>query len=191
MPDQADGTAAHRCWDERAADEKKRRKLKERARALSIKPVMEGDGVEYMEIIKFRLASEEFAFDIAHVREVYLLREITPLPCTPAFVRGIANVRGRIISIIDYRAFLALPGSDMPRQKKVVILEDEGGELGFLVDEIEGVERIALTDLQPALPTMNGIQDKYLKGIAGTVAVLDGKKVLSESDLVVHEEVYS
>jgi purine-binding chemotaxis protein CheW len=63
-------------------------------------------------------------------------------------------------------------------------------EFGILADSIIGVRTIPLTELQPSLPTLNGVREEYLKGVSkDRTVVLDGKKLLSDRKLIVHEEI--
>src|ERR1035441_10847869 len=85
-----------------------RKILRERARALS-RPRKQGPVAEAsLELLEFRLAQECYALETRHVREVYPLRDLTPLPCTPPFVLGVVNVRGRITPVIDIKKFFDL-----------------------------------------------------------------------------------
>src|SRR5687768_2140813 len=62
-----------------------------------------------LEVLEFRLAQERYALETRYVREVYPLKDLTRLPCTPPFVLGIVNVRGRITPVIDIKKFFDLP----------------------------------------------------------------------------------
>jgi purine-binding chemotaxis protein CheW len=64
---------------------------------------------EYIEVVEFLLAHEKYGIESKCVREVYPLKELTPVPCTPSFVRSIINVRGKILSVIDIKKFFELP----------------------------------------------------------------------------------
>ena len=79
--------------------------LKARAKALALEPEREKRKGEYLEVVEFLLAYETYAIETAYVREVYPLKELTVLPCTPPFVLGIINVRGQILSVIDIKKF--------------------------------------------------------------------------------------
>lgn len=166
-----------------------RRILHERALALAAAPARTQTLDESVELLEFSLAHERYAIESTHVREVYPLENLTPLPCTPAFVLGIVNLRGEIISVIDLRKFFDLPQTGLPDLNKVIVLESRDMLFGILADAILGVRRIALADIQPALPTLTGIREKYLKGItAERTVVLDGGKLLADQDIVVQEQ---
>lgn len=167
-----------------------RRILRERALGLAAAPARKQTLDESVEVLEFSLAHERYAVESSHVREVYPLENLTPLPCTPAFVLGIVNLRGEIVSVIDLRKFFDLPQTGLPDLNKVIVIESRDMMFGILADAILGVRRIALAEIQPALPTLIGIREKYLKGItAERTVVLDAGKLLADEDIVVQEQV--
>ena len=170
--------------------EDKRKILRERAKALARKPEEKTSAQEQVEVVEFLLAHERYALDSSYVREVYPLKELTPLPCTPAFVLGIINVRGQILSIIDLKKFFDLPEKGLTDLNKVIVVHREGMAFGILADVILGVRRIAPQDLQPSLPTLTGIRAEYLRGVTKErLVVLDVGKILLDKNIVVQEEV--
>lgn len=163
--------------------------LRERARVLAQAPEEAGTE-ETIEVVTMLLAYESYAIETAYVREVYPLRDLTPLPCTPPFVAGIVNVRGQVMSVIDLKKLFELPTQGLTDLNKVVILSDGDMEFGILADAILGVQDIPLHSLQTKLPTLTGIREDYLKGItAERLVVLDAAKMLHHDGIVVHEEV--
>jgi len=168
-------------------DERKRI-LRARAELLARQPGEEQVG-ETLEVVEFMLADERYGIESNFVREVYPLKDYTPLPCTPPFVLGLLNVRGRIISVIDIRKFFDMPGKGMSDLNKVIIIRDHNMEFGILADSIIGVRDIALGDIEPPLPTLAGIREEYLRGLTGEVTVvLDAKKLLADKKIIVHEK---
>ena len=83
--------------------------LHARALALARRPVEAPAAGSLVELLEFKLGHERYAVETRHVREVHPLRNLTPLPCAPAFVRGIVNVRGRITAAFDIKRFFGLP----------------------------------------------------------------------------------
>lgn len=170
--------------------EDKRKVLRERAKVLARKPEEKTSAQEQFEVVEFLLAHERYALDSSYVREVYPLKELTPLPCTPAFVLGIINLRGQILSIIDLKKFFELPEKGLTDLNKVIVVQREGMAFGILADVILGVRRIAPQDLQPSLPTLTGIRAEYLRGVTKErLVVLDVEKILLDKNIVVQEEV--
>lgn len=160
-----------------------------RARMLAQQPEQEAD-TETIEVVTFLLAYETYAIETAFVREVYPLKELTPLPCTPPFIAGIVNVRGQVMSVIDIKKLFELPANGLTDLNKVVIISDGVMEFGILADAILDVRNIPLHELQHGLPTLTGVREDYLKGVtAERLVVLDAAKLLHSDNIIVHEEV--
>ena len=170
--------------------EEKRTVLRSRAKRLAQELEKRGADTDYLEVLEFLLAHETYAIDTMFVREVYPLTELTPLPCTPAFVFGLINVRGQILTVIDMKKFFDLPEKGITNLNKVIVVRKDTVELGILADEIIGIRNIPVNELQPPLSTMSGIHAEYLKGVTGErLIVLDMERFLTDRRLIVHEEV--
>lgn len=168
----------------------KQQLLKARARELARNGEKEKPVGESIEVVEFLLAYEKYGIESSYVREIYPLRELTPVPCTPPFVLGIINVRGEIVSVIDMKKFFDLPERGLTDMNKVIIVHDDKMEFGILADAILGVRSILREDIQPSLPTLTGIRAEYLQGMTKEpLVVLDTAKILSAKNLVVHDEM--
>lgn len=178
--------AAERAW---ARDpEEARRVLKARAQALAREPRKAQAG-DTLECVEFLLAHETYAVESRYVREVHPLEDLTALPCTPAFVLGIVNLRGEILSVIDIKKFFDLPEKGLTDLNKVIVLQWDNMLFGILADAILGVRRVPLSEIQPSLPTLTGIREKYLKGVTGERTVLlDAQKLLADETIIVQEQ---
>jgi purine-binding chemotaxis protein CheW len=164
--------------------------LRERALALAAEPGRTQTLDQSIEVVEFLLAHESYAVESSYVREVYPLENLTPLPCTPAFVLGIVNLRGEIVSVIDVRKFFDLPQTGLPDLNKVIVLESGNMVFGILADAILGVRRITLAEIQPSLPTLTGVREAYLKGVtAERNVILDAEKLLADGKVIVQEQV--
>jgi len=182
--------ATERIWA--PTDEETQRILQERAQTLAREAVPAEAADAGIEVIEFLLAHERYAVASEHVRGVYPLEELTPLPCTPAFVLGIVNVRGEILSVIDIKKFFDLPEKGLTDLNKVIVLESRDMVFGIVADAISGVRRIQRAGIQPSLPTLTGIREDYLLGVtAERVVILDAEKLLSDEKLIVQEQVGS
>lgn len=164
--------------------------LKARAKALARElQHQEHQIYEQLEVIEFVLAYERYALEVSYVREVHPLKEITALPGTPAFVAGIVNVRGQIVSVIDLKRLFELPDKGLTDLNKVIILKNGRMEFGLLVDAVVGVHRLPVRDIQPPLPTITGARAGYVQGVTGQrVSVLDARKILSDPAIVVRAD---
>lgn len=170
--------------------EEAKRILKTRTQALAREPKPAEAADAHIEVVEFVLAHERYAIESRYVREVAPLENLTPLPCTPAFVLGIVNVRGEIISVIDLKKFFDLPEQGLTDLHKIIVLQSGNMLFGILADVIAGVRRIPLTGIQPSLPTLTGVREEYLKGVtAERIVVLDAEKLLMDESIVVQEKV--
>jgi len=180
--------ATEHIWAPTAEDTQ--RILKERAQTLARETVPAEAADAGIEVIEFLLAHERYAVASEYVREVYPLEDITPLPCTPAFVLGIVNLRGEILSVIDIKKFFDLPEKGLTNLNKVIVLESADMVFGIVADAISGVRRIPRAGIQPSLPTLTGIREDYLLGVtAERVVILDAEKLLTDEKLIVQEQV--
>jgi purine-binding chemotaxis protein CheW len=166
-----------------------RRVLTARARALAREP-KQVQATDERQLVEFLLAHETYAVESRHVKGVHRLENLTPVPCTPAFVLGIINLRGEILSVIDMRRFFDLPEKGLTDLNKVIILHSDSMSFGILADAVLGAGRVPLAEIQPSLPTLTGIREKYLKGVTGErTVILDAEKLLADETIIVQETV--
>jgi purine-binding chemotaxis protein CheW len=155
--------------------------LKARAKLLAREPEEEKGEQESVAFVEFLLAYERYAIESAYVREVYPLKEFTPLPGTPLFVFGIINVRGRIVSVVDLKKFFDLSAKGLPDLNRVIIIGNDDMEFGLLADAVSGLRQIPISEIQPPLSTLTGIRAEYLKGVtADQLVVLSAAKLLGD-----------
>ncbi len=164
--------------------------LRGRAIALARPPARAPAAETLLDVLEFRLAQETYAMEIRHVREVYPFVALTPLPCTPAFVLGIVNVRGRLLPVFDLKKILGLPEQGITDLHRIILVGNDELEFGLLADVIGSVRAIPMASLQATLPTLAGINADYLKGVTPeSVVVLDVDRILSDPKITVNEEV--
>jgi purine-binding chemotaxis protein CheW len=171
--------------------EEKQEILHSRARLLAARGKKEEAAPDsILEVVEFVLGPEHYGIESSYIREIYPLSEFTPLPCTPAFVLGLINVRGQILSIIDIKKLFDLPEKGLTDLNKVIIVHADHMELGILADAILGVRPIAMEELRAGLPTLTGIRAEYLKGITkDSLVVLDVGEILCDRRILVDEAV--
>jgi purine-binding chemotaxis protein CheW len=169
--------------------EEKQKILRARARQLAKPGKGEATSPQsLLEVVEFVLGPEHYGIESNHIREIHPLTEFTPLPCTPLFVLGLVNVRGRILSIINIKKLFDLPEKGLTDLNKVIIVHTHHMELGILADAILGVQVIAPEEIHPALPTMTGIRADYLKGITkDSLVVLNVENILADDKILVDE----
>lgn len=178
--------------NDRISEEEEKKILRKRARQLakeSVNAAAEAAAEEKLDILLFRLAGEVYGFETRWIREVITLKEITPLPLLPRFVKGVINLRGEIISVVDLKIFFELPGSGITDLSQVILLTHQDMTFGILADHIQSVVSIALKELHSELPTLKGIREEYLKGVTSDTIILDAGRILNDKNIIVYEEV--
>lgn len=162
--------------------------LQERARALAVDHVATDPGPE-IDVLEFLIGGEGYALEMHHVQEVHALNELTPLPCTPDFVRGIVNLHGRILSVTDLLPLFGLPQKPLRASDKLIVLREGSMSFGVLIDEICGVRRLPLRTLQALPATATGIPSGWAGGVTPERHVLlDAKALLTDKTVVVDQE---
>lgn len=163
--------------------------LRARAQALAQEP----RGLEApqapLTLAQFRLGAETYGIDLSYVREVYPLKDLTPLPGAPRFVMGVINFRGQILSIVDLRHVLELPLQALPEGDKVLIIHNSQLEFGIAVDSVLGVRMVQGSELQPPPALTGAAHGSYLLGVTSDhLIVLSAARLLNDPDLIVNDE---
>lgn len=111
-------------------------------------------------VLTFRLGDERYGVDVMLVRGVRTVDKVVRVPGVPAFYRGVINVRGRIITVMDLRLFFgAAPAEGLSEPGELVIIQANHLEIGLLAHQIDGVVTLALADIQPVehTPLVHGV----------------------------------
>ena len=108
---------------------------------------------ELLQLVSFKIGEEEFGVDILKVQEINRMLQITKVPNAPSFVKGVVNLRGRIIPVVDLRSRLGMPSIEFNSKTRIVVVELENRTVGFIVDEVSEVLRIPrnITEAPPAM----------------------------------------
>ncbi len=165
--------------------------LRRRALALAA-PLHDGQRatVERLDLLVFALASERYGMETAHVLEVFVLRGLTPVPCTPAFILGVVNFRGRILPVVNVRKLLNLAGQELPERGLVVAVEAGGMTFGICADAVSGPRQVPAHEVAPSPAAYDGDRAPFIRGVtADMVTVLDLEAVARDPRLVINEEV--
>lgn len=141
--------------------------------------------------LTFLLGNEEFAIQVLRVREIMGIQEITAVPQTPDYVKGVINLRGKVIPVVDLRLKFGLPELEYtPRTSIIVVqIQSEAGLLmvGVIVDAVSEVLTLQSADIEDTPDFGNGVATPHLLGMAkikGKVKILlDINMVLSTQDL--------
>jgi purine-binding chemotaxis protein CheW len=140
--------------------------------------------------LTFFLAGEEYGLEILKVSEIIGLQPITRVPRMPEFVRGVINLRGKVIPITDLRMKFGM-GAEDSEDSCIIVVQMRGIQTGIVVDRVSEVVAIAESDIEDAPTFGAGIRTEFLLGIGkagGRVKLLlDIDKVLATSEIAALE----
>ncbi len=142
--------------------------------------------------LTFVLAGEEYGLEILKVREIIGMQDITAIPQTPAYIKGVTNLRGRVIPVIDLRLKFGLPPKTYDERTCIIVAEVKGEQgpmlIGAVVDEVSEVLQMGTEDVEPAPSFEGGLQRSYILGLAkakgGIKILLDIDAILSATELL-------
>lgn len=156
------------------------------------KDVREGNGRRVCtdlggKYLTFRLGEEEYGLEILKVREIIGMMDITAVPRTPEFVRGVINLRGNVIPVIDLRLRFTMPPAERTDETCIIVVDVEGVEMGIVVDRVSEVLAIANEEIQEPPSFGVAVDTDFILGIgkvANRVAILlNISEVLTTQDL--------
>ena len=141
--------------------------------------------------LTFGLGKEEFAIQVLRVREIMGVQEITAVPQTPDYVKGVLNLRGKVIPVVDLRLKFGMPEQEYTQRTCIIVVQiDQDGSrmlTGVVVDQVSEVLTIQAADIEDTPEFGRGVATPYLLGMAkikGKVKILlDIDQVLSSQEL--------
>ncbi len=135
-------------------------------------------GIRAGKYLTFRLAREEYAIQVLKVREIMGIQHITSVPQTPPDVKGVINLRGKVIPVTNLRVKFGLPETEYTQRTCIIVVQLQGevtSQVGLIVDEVCEVLNLAQADIQDTPDFGRGIATPYLLGMAkvkGKVKIL-------------------
>jgi Chemotaxis signal transduction protein len=138
--------------------------------------------VEVRPHVTFCLRGEEFGLPILRSHEIVRVGEITRIPEAPPDVRGVLNLRGRVLPVVELRTRLGMPIAPLTPRSRVIVVEAHGRLFGLLVDRVSGIVKIPASSIQPAPEEALFGNPDYVSGIAAMgeepIILLDVDKVM-------------
>ncbi|MFW5687797.1 MAG: chemotaxis protein CheW [Bacteroidota bacterium] len=146
--------------------------------------------------LSFRLGDEIFATDVGKVLEILELSTITRVPKAPDYMRGVINLRGKVLPVLDTRVKFGLEVTDDNVDTCIVVLDvimdGDTLHLGALVDSVEEVLKLSAGDIEPPPSLGNRFNAEYLKGMVKQndtfIMILDADRVFNSSELIMAKE---
>ena len=155
------------------------------------------DIAETVQYLTFKLEEEVFALDVAKVREILEITSITKIPQTPEFMRGVINLRGSVVPVIDMRLKFGMSATEQTVNTCIIVvevtLEGETIVLGALADSVQEVVEMEPDQIEPAPHIGTRLNTNFIKGMGkhegDFVMILDIDKVFSEEEMVAVQSV--
>jgi purine-binding chemotaxis protein CheW len=144
-----------------------------------------------LKLLRFELAGEYYGLDILKIMEINGMMDITSVPQTPKFLKGLINLRGKVIPVIDLRLKFGLPEEAYTERTSIIVIEFKtiGGviQMGIVVDRVSEVITISAADIDPAPEFGTRLKSEYIKGMAKTktqvIIILDIELILTDQEL--------
>lgn len=146
-----------------------------------------------IQLVIFRLGRQEFGVRIDQVKEIIEMSHITRMPKAPSFIKGVINLRGQVIAVIDLTGLFDLPASDHSQGTRIVVVDVDDSTVGMIVDSVPEVLRISAKDIDPTPGLIESrIDTRYIEGIGKLdnrlFVLLNLGKVLSPEEVASLEE---
>jgi purine-binding chemotaxis protein CheW len=157
---------------------------------------MSKDSLEIMDVedtqkgryLTFSLGEEIFGIEIRHVTEIVGIQPITKIPEVPVYVKGIINLRGQIIPVLDMRLKFRKDEMKYTNRTCIIVVEIEGMSVGLIVDNVSEVLTISDENIVEPPDYKTGFQNRYIKNIGraddGVKLLLDCEKILTNEELL-------
>ncbi len=140
--------------------------------------------------VTFRLEQERYALEVCLVEEIQPVKKMTSIPCTPGFILGAVNIRGRILPVVDIKSFFGLSPSELKPSSKIMVVATGEIHVGVLADQVEEVLDIALDDIKAQIETLSGSSEEFIVGITEeAVIILNLAGLAQDKRMIIHEDV--
>jgi purine-binding chemotaxis protein CheW len=146
--------------------------------------IKEKEQDEILQLVSFKVGTEEFAIDILKVNEIIRFMEITKIPNSPVYVEGIINLRGKVVPVVDLRIKMGLPPRENDSDSRIIVVELHNKVIGFKVDAVYEVLRIprSITETPPEM--VSNVDSQYITSVGKIddrlLILLDIEKMLLE-----------
>ena len=149
------------------------------------------DHSQELKFLRFELAGEYYGLDILKIMEINGMMDITAVPQTPKFMKGLINLRGKVIPVIDLRLKFGLPEEQYTERTSIIVIEFKTiagtTQMGIVVDQVSEVITINAADIDPAPEFGTRLKSEYIKGMAKTktqvIIILDIELILTDQEL--------
>jgi len=120
---------------------------------------------EILQLVSFTIDDVEYGVDILTVHEILRIPDITRLPNTPDFIKGVINLRGNVIPVVDARKRFGFPETGVTDLTRIIVLQTEDKKIGLLVDNVYQVVRIPRVNVDTPSELIEGVSEEFISGI--------------------------
>lgn len=135
----------------------------------------------------FTIGNEEYGIEIKHVIEIIGIQTVTPVPELPEYVKGVINLRGKIIPVMDVRRRFKKEDREYDDRTCIIVVEIRDLSIGLIIDRVSEVIKISDENISPPPQISRGFQHKYIQGIGkadnGVKLLLDCDRLLNDEEL--------
>jgi len=138
--------------------------------------------------LTFRLGNEDYGIEIRYVTEIVGMQKITEVPDMPIFVKGVVNLRGQVIPVLDVRLRFNMQSRDYDERTCIVVVNIAGSQVGLVVDTVNEVRNIDDEQISPPPKTAGADSARYIQGMGkvgeSVIILLEGTRLLHENEIV-------
>lgn len=142
--------------------------------------------VNVIQLVSFVLDDVEYGIDILSVHEIMRMPDIARLPNTPSFIKGVINLRGNVIPVVDVRERFGFPLAGITDLTRVIVIESMEKLVGLLVDNVHQVVRLPESNIDPPAELVEGVSEEFIKGIGRLnkrlIVILNLRNMLFEEE---------
>jgi purine-binding chemotaxis protein CheW len=147
----------------------------------------ENEDTQKDKYLTFHLAGEDYGIEIRFVTEIIGIQQITEVPDMPTFIRGVINLRGKVIPVMDVRARFKIEARDYDDRTCIIVVNIDGTEVGLVVDEVSEVADIPEKNVEPPPRTGNSSGNRCIQGM-GKIGT-EVKILLDVQELLFNDEM--
>ena len=142
--------------------------------------------MDQIQLVGVKLGDEEYAIDVLKISTIIRSIEITIVPRMESYILGVMNLRGKVVPVIDLRVRFNLAKNDFDKATRIIVVNINDENIGFVVDEVTEVMRIKRSMVEPTPPLVGSISQEYILGIckydSRLIMLLDIDRVINESE---------
>jgi purine-binding chemotaxis protein CheW len=142
---------------------------------------------DVLQLVGFQIGEEEFGVEILKVQEINRMPEISPIPNSEEYVKGVINLRGAVIPVLSLRQRMGMEEIEYDNKTRVIVVEEEGKTMGLIVDQVTEVLRLSADVVEPPPSIVVKKEAAYISGVGKhddrLVSLLDVKRLVADVDV--------